>query len=278
MARFLLECVETLAPRITVAARLLLFLDFDGTLAPIVDSPENAALPEPTRRILSVMAARPEFLIALVSGRRVTDLRRRAGLRDVVYAGNHGLEICGAGIDFIDPVALAHRPALGALLSALKEDLEAIPGIEIEDKCWSASVHFRRAPESGAQVFRILRRRIDTRKFRARAGKMVYEILPLSETTKGSAARHIRSALGAVGDLPICAGDDTTDEDLFAAADPGFAIKVGDPAATCAAYFVHSVEEMRVFLFWLAGAARLAGQTADIVAGMLDIPGASDGR
>jgi trehalose 6-phosphate phosphatase len=240
MARFLFECLEAIRPRIVSAARIVLLLDFDGTLAPIVDSPVEAALPETTR-------------LALVSGRRVVDLQHRVRLPDVVYAGNHGLEIRGGGVDFTDPIALAQRPALRVLLSAVSEELQAVPLVEVEDKCLTASIHFRRAPEAQAEVLHILQRKTDNSIFRVREGKMVYEILPRSGSSKESAARLIRSIRGADGDLTICAGDDATDEGLFAAADSGIAIRIGEPCVTTAAYFVRGTDELLAFLVWLCG-------------------------
>jgi trehalose-phosphatase len=253
MARFLFECLKAMRPRIVDAGRVVLLLDFDGTLAPIVDSPVEAALPETTRRILSIMVESRRFLLALVSGRRIVDLQHRVRLTDVVYAGNHGLEIRGGGVDFTDPIALEQRPALQVLLSAVSEELQAVPRVEVEDKGLTASIHFRRAPEAQATVLHILQRKTDNNIFMVREGKMVYEILPHSGSSKESAARRIRSIRGADGDLTVCAGDDATDEGLFAAADSGITIKVGEPCATTAAYFVHGTDELLAFLVWLCG-------------------------
>src|ERR1700678_2989034 len=130
MARFLFDCLEAIRPRIVHAGRIVLLLDFDGTLAPIVDSPVEAALPETTRRILSKMVESRRFLLALISGRRAVDLQHRARVPNVVYAGNHGLEIRGGGVDFTDPIALEQRPALRVLLSAVNEELQAVPLVE----------------------------------------------------------------------------------------------------------------------------------------------------
>src|SRR5579863_2075425 len=176
MARFLFDCLEAIRPGIVSAGRIVLLLDFDGTLAPIVDSAAEAALPETTRRILSIMVESRKFLLAFVSGRRVVDLQHRVRLPDVIYAGNHGLEIHGGGVDFTDPIALAQRPALRVLLSAVSEELLAVPRVEVEDKCLTASIHFRRAPEAQAAVLDILQRRTDDNIFVVREGKMVYEI------------------------------------------------------------------------------------------------------
>jgi trehalose 6-phosphate phosphatase len=258
MARFLFDCLDALRQRIENAGRLLLFLDFDGTLAPIVECPEDAGLPAETLLLLQTLTRDPAFLVSLISGRAVKDLRARIALEGVIYAGNHGLEIRGPGFEFEEPGATAVRPALRALLSTLGIRLSALQGVEIEDKNLSASVHFRRAASlGGAQardaVFAALDELVDRNLFRLREGKMVGEILPRIDADKGTAVRRIRSLRGSEGDLTICAGDDTTDEDLFAAADGGVAVRVGEAPATTADYFVNGTEELREFLMWLRG-------------------------
>jgi trehalose-phosphatase len=267
MARFLFDCLEAIRPRIVSAGRIVLLLDFDGTLAPIVDYPVEAALPETTRRILSLMVESRRYLVAFVSGRRVVDLQHRVRLPNVVYAGNHGLEIRGGGVDFTDPIATERRPALQVLLCEVSEELQVVPQVEVEDKCLTASIHFRRAPDAQASVLQILKRRIDNDIFMIREGKMVYEILPRSGSSKESAARRILSIRGADGDLAICAGDDATDEGLFAAANSGInsgiTIKVGEPCATTAAWFVHGADELLTFLVWLCGVTLVENHQSD---------------
>lgn len=252
MAQSLFDCLDALHPRIECAARLLLFLDFDGTLAPIVDFPNDAQLPESTRAVLRAMTESPAFLVSLISGRSIVDLHRRAGLNAAVYGGNHGLEIHGADIEFEEPDAAAKRPALRALVGALRAKLFVLDGVEIENKKLSASVHFRRAPEAREKVFSALQELVDQSLFRVREGKMVAEILPRTGANKGTAVRHIRSLREVEGDLAICAGDDTTDEDLFTAAGDGLTIRVGNTADTAAEYFVDDTARMRDFLIWLA--------------------------
>ena len=95
--------------RILDAPRLTLFLDFDGTLAPIVDDPADAHLDERTREVLEALSQRDGILVAIVSGRSVSDLWMRLGLERAIYAGNHGLEIRGPGLRFTEPLAAASR-------------------------------------------------------------------------------------------------------------------------------------------------------------------------
>ncbi|HWF10624.1 MAG TPA: trehalose-phosphatase [Bryobacteraceae bacterium] len=233
------------------AARLLLFLDFDGTLAPIVDFPEDAAMPESTRAVLLAMARRPDFLLSLISGRSIRDLSQRAGVAPVILAGNHGLEIHGPELDWVEPAAVKLGPALRALQGELRARLFPVEGVEIENKNLSTSVHFRRAPNARDAIFQTIDEFADPGLFRVREGKMVAEILPRVDADKGTAVRWIRARREVEGDLTVCAGDDTTDEDLFRAAGDGLTIKVGDPASTAAEYFVNGADSLRGFLIWL---------------------------
>src|SRR5688572_9669020 len=90
--------------------RLLIACDFDGTLAPIVDQPEEATLPSQVRRLLGKLQALPGVTVAVISGRAVCDLRTRVGIDGVLYAGNHGLEIDAPGILWSSAEARDHRP------------------------------------------------------------------------------------------------------------------------------------------------------------------------
>ncbi|HVY91528.1 MAG TPA: trehalose-phosphatase, partial [Bryobacteraceae bacterium] len=85
---------------------MVLFLDFDGTLAPIRDYADEVELAPEVRTTLTALAQRPDTLLALVSGREMWDLRRRVGVPGIVYAGEHGMEIRGRGLQFIEPAAL----------------------------------------------------------------------------------------------------------------------------------------------------------------------------
>src|SRR5438270_11589495 len=94
--------LESIQRRIQQAERLFLFLDFDGTLAPIVRVPSLAVLPEDCKRELRILSGRSDVVTAVISGRGVDDLQERVGL-PLIYAGYHGLEIRGAGIDYTVP-------------------------------------------------------------------------------------------------------------------------------------------------------------------------------
>ncbi|HYH80901.1 MAG TPA: trehalose-phosphatase, partial [Longimicrobium sp.] len=126
--------------------RLVLLLDFDGTLAPIVDLPSLAAMPDATRRALERLMALPGVEVAVVSGRGLADVRERAGIPGIAYAGNHGMEIHAGGVDRVHAEAAAARPVLERAARELADAVAPIPGAFVEDKQLTLSVHFRLSP------------------------------------------------------------------------------------------------------------------------------------
>jgi trehalose-phosphatase len=252
MARPLFEHLNELRPRIAAAPLILLFLDFDGTLSPIVKRPGLATLPPEPRKVLDALAQRETFVIIVISGRAVADLHRRVNVAHLIYAGNHGLEISGRGLQFVEPVSITRRPALKKLLRNIAPALGALAGVEIEDKGLTASIHFRQAPEAQDAVRRIVETEVgENDLFTIREGKMIYEVLPNVPWHKDAAVGWIRKMPGFEQGLAIGVGDDTTDEDLFHAVADGISVRVGEAVKTAAQYFVTDTDDVRSFLVWL---------------------------
>ncbi len=254
--------------RAALAGRpLAALLDFDGTLAPLEAAPDRVALPGEVRRILAHLSSRG-VLVAVISGRALDDVRERVGLPELAYAGNHGLEIAWGDDRWVHPDAQAARPAVAACAQRLRERLADVPGVLVEDKGLSATVHYRATPHPlvervRAAVFEEAVRASGA--LTVRPARRALEIRPQVEWDKGRAAREIlRRAFGE--DWPdrvavVCVGDDQTDEDLFAALPPAaVTVRVGaDPAATAARYVARDPDEVRAFLAWLAEGASEAG-------------------
>jgi len=252
MARPLFEHLNELRPRIAAAPLILLFLDFDGTLSPIVKRPGLATLPSEPRKVLAALAERESFVVVVISGRELADLHRRVDVAHLIYAGNHGLEISGRGLQFMEPTSITRRPALKKLLQNIAPQLGALAGVEIEDKGLTATIHFRQAPEARDAVRRIVETEIaESDLFTIREGKMIYEVLPNVPWHKAAAVNWIRKMPGFEQALAIGLGDDTTDEDLFYAVADGISVRVGDAAKTAAQYFVTDTGDVRSFLVWL---------------------------
>jgi trehalose-phosphatase len=192
--------------------------DIDGTLAPIVDDPEAAAVPPAAQRVLAELAGRYR-LVACVSGRRASAARRMVGVESLTYAGNHGLELLGPGDarPRLDP-ELGHRGAAAAgFVSRLDWDHLASVGLRCEDKGPIQAIHWRGAADvdTAAQRARELAVLAEEEGLVAHVGRMVVEIRPLATVHKGIAVRRLVEEAGVANAL--FGGDDRTDLDAFAA-------------------------------------------------------------
>src|SRR5690348_13869790 len=145
MTQLLFDHLPDIASSIRNAPHVLLSLDFDGTLAPIHLNPGAASMPAESRRALKTLEAGARSSVAIISGRALPDLRERVRMEEIIYAGNHGLEITGPGLHFIEPTAALRVEALEELTRHLQVRLRHIPGVEVESKVLTASIHFRRA-------------------------------------------------------------------------------------------------------------------------------------
>jgi alpha,alpha-trehalose-phosphate synthase [UDP-forming]/trehalose-phosphatase len=251
------ECYPWSDRRDELRARLgsrevFLFLDFDGTLAPIVESPDRAALSPSLRSALERLLTSAQ--LAVVSGRALDDLRSRVGIEGIAYAGNHGAEIRIDGTVLRAGGVERSARALQTLLGSLRNGLSAIPGVLVEDKGVTASIHFRQVdPSREGDVLRIFWgiARDHEHAFRITTGKKVLEIRPRAAWNKGEAVARIMELKGR-GMLPVYIGDDTTDEDAFRAIRGcGISVSVGPNAESD--YCLRDQEEVAVLLDWFAG-------------------------
>lgn len=198
--------------------KLVLLLDFDGTLAPIVPRPEDAALPDATAAALRDLRAIPSLEMAVVSGRAVADARDRVGIPDIAYAGNHGMEIEAPGLVRIHEEAAASRPRLESAAAELAHQIRGIPGVLVEDKELTLSVHYRRvAPERVEEVRRAVFAVAGAHEgLRVTEGKMILEVRPRVDWHKGRAVEFLLGELRPPPGAPVIyLGDDRTDEDAF---------------------------------------------------------------
>ena len=217
-----------------------LFLDFDGTLAPIQNDPDAVTLSADEEAALGALADRLGGAVAVLSGRDVRDLSARAP--DAVWrVGGHGLEICAPGEA---PRGAQHAPP-AALAAAVEHLVAQTPGARIEPKGPIIAVHYRAAPEAGPALGVALEEIVaDVAGYSVQAGKMVFEAKP-SAAHKGDALARLMTQAPFKGRRPIMVGDDTTDEDGFETAQAlgGFGVKVG-AGETVAAYRLASIEDL----------------------------------
>lgn len=242
---------------------IYLFLDYDGTLAPIADTPRKASMPGRVRKTLSRLSEMPNRRIAVVSGRKLSDLKKRIRLKNIVYVGNHGFEIKGPKIRFESPIPARYRRSLEEIKAKLESQLSALPGAIVEDKGFSLGVHYRLAAMKDVpaikNIFYATTLIYEVRNIiTVRTGKMALEIRPPIPWDKGKVVLWLlgrrlfamRNKKAKV--LPIYIGDDATDEDAFESLkDKGMTIFVGGPKNTKAKFYLKNTEEAAEFLEFL---------------------------
>lgn len=249
--------------------RPMVFLDYDGTLTPIVDRPEDAILSDDMRRRVGALAERTA--VAVVSGRDLADVRRLVGLDGIIYAGSHGFDIEGpGGLRLRHPRGAELIPEIESAERELRTSTGEIPGVIVERKRFTVAVHFRlvarsRVPAVKAAVEHACALHPSLRRS---AGKEVLELRPDVEWHKGAAVLWLLRELVREGpqSLPIFIGDDVTDEDAFRAiSEAGLGIVVLEaPRETAARYSLAHPGEVGPFIEALTGI--LAAGTGDVSA------------
>lgn len=226
MAADEIERAASAIRRASTGRHLLLLLDFDGTLAEFNFDPEAVFLSDERCRLLLEIHDRKDATVAIVSGRRLADVRTRARLPPYNYhAGLHGLEIEGHGDRFQHPDVAKGIGLVGELVAELSRDVAPLEGVFVEDKTLSTVVHFRAA--SSADAARVpslvddrVQGHIDSGRLRIMQGAGMIEILPNIDWNKGHAVAWIRDRVAGASALPtvsVYIGDDVTDQDAFGA-------------------------------------------------------------
>jgi alpha,alpha-trehalase len=232
--------------------RLALFLDYDGTLTPIVERPELAVLSAAMRATVRKLAGL--CTVAVISGRDLRDVQRLVGLEELFYAGSHGFDIQGPASQRVenqqDPGFL---PLLDAAEQTLRERLAPIPGSLVERKRFSITVHYRRVDEPQIPAVETV---VDDLmaaqpKLKKTYGKKMFELQPNIDWHKGKAVHWLLQALALDRPdvLPVFIGDDITDEDAFQALrEAGIGIVVSEDERPSAAHYrLHDPAEVERF-------------------------------
>jgi trehalose 6-phosphate phosphatase len=230
-----------------------IFLDYDGTLTPIVNNPEDALLSDSMRKTLLDLAERTT--VAVISGRDLPDVQDLVGIGSLYYAGSHGFDIAGpGGMKNTPEKGAAFLPVLDIAEKELKEKLDPTTGAWVERKKFSISVHYRKVVESKVGSVKVAVESVAGlhQDLRMSGGKKIFELQPKMDWNKGKALLWLLSELDLDKEnvVPFYIGDDVTDEDAFRALkNHGIGIIVLDGhRPTAARYRLKTPREVERFL------------------------------
>jgi len=237
--------------RIAGSSKLAVFTDFDGTLVPFRDKPEEVHLPAHMRQLLSGIVERGH-LMGFVSGRKLGDLEERVNVRGAWYVGVHGFYVRAPDQRTWARLRPGARAAVAHITRRLRRELTGVAGVAIEAKHASVAVHYARqggaSHDMAASAVRMALTR--QRGVRIQPGRRVIEILPDGSVDKATAIRGILDRewprTGASRRLAIFLGDDLTDERVFKSW-PGLSIVVGPRRPSAARYALRSPADVRTF-------------------------------
>jgi len=242
--------------------RVILFLDYDGTLTPIVAHPRAARLSRGGKKTLQSLVGMEGIAVAIVSGRTLKDLKQRVGIPGLIYVGNHGLEVESPTLRFTHPQADSVRGLMAKIKGRLRPAYKSFRGIHLEEKVFSLSVHYRNlavAKVASARLIleKIVKPYLRTPRVVLVEGKKVWEIRPALQWNKGTTVLWLYGRILAQSSdekiLPVFFGDDRTDEDAFRSLKPvGMSVKVAEEeneaVLSDADCFVRSPREVFQFL------------------------------
>jgi trehalose 6-phosphate phosphatase len=240
---------EMIAP--ACGNQVAVFLDYDGTLTPIVSQPEEALLANSMREALQELASRVP--VAILSGRDLDDVRARVNIENIVYAGSHGFDIAGPD-GLRRQIASEFLPKLDTAEKKLQAALTGIAGARVERKRLSIATHYRNVNEKDVPKVKQAVGEVAWchRELRKMTGKKVHELQPDIDWDKGRALTWLLETLGLEGEnvFPIYIGDDRTDEDAFwALKSHGVGILVSEQSRpTAATYSLRNPDEVEEFL------------------------------
>jgi trehalose 6-phosphate phosphatase len=230
-----------------------IFLDYDGTLTPIVPNPEDAVLTDEMRQVLLELSHR--CFLAIVSGRDRKDVKGLVNLDDLVYSGSHGFDTTGPDLNMQHEGGKRLLPDFDEAERLLEKELAGIPGARVDRKLFAIAVHYRHVADNEvADVLNIVDNVLASfRGFIKSGGKKIVELKPDIDWDKGKAVGWLLEKLGLKNShiVPVYIGDDHTDEDAFRILKEieGIGILVGDHGEDSAADFrLFHPSEVKEFL------------------------------
>ena len=237
-------------PSLSRLAPFSLFLDFDGTLVDLAESPGAIAVPRGLPPLLDRLSERLGGRVAVISGRSLDDLRTHLGGSAILLSGSHGAELHYADGRLV-PVAAP--PGLAAAREEARSFAAGDVRLLVEDKPAGIALHYRLAPDRAVEAEAFAAALARRTGLVLQRGNMVAELRP-SGLDKGTAVRRLMAEPPFAGARPVFVGDDLTDEDAFAAAVAlgGEGVLVGPARATAARWRLSGVDKV---IEWLEAAA-----------------------
>lgn len=226
-------------PPVALLDGAALFLDFDGTLIDLAETPDSIEVSPHLPRLLERLRGKLGGRLALVSGRSIDDLERHVSVEGIPFSGSHGLELRRTDGT---RVALNAPRGLDEVRDRVRRFAGERGGLLVEDKPAGVALHFRQAPDAGKPAADFMEHLARQSDLIVQHGNMVVELRPRG-ADKGDAVRALMKGAPFAGARPVFVGDDLTDEHAFAAvADMGGAgVLVGPPRQTLALYRLPSV-------------------------------------
>lgn len=210
-----------------------LFLDYDGTLTPIVKKPSLAKMKNNQKKLLKKLALSSDIFLCIVTGRTLKNIKNLLYLPKTFYIATHGFEFFCPAHSIKKPFPEKKLKALILLKRKLRFLLSKFPKSLLEDKKWILTYHFRLVPRKNQKEFvklfkSITRPFLKSKKIKLHEGKKIIELRPPTNWNKGKAVQYLIKKLKLKKYLPIYIGDDKTDEDAFKVLkNKGITIKVG---------------------------------------------------
>lgn len=249
--RYLFSDWKDIARCLKNASHRLFLFDIDGTLASIEQVPQAARVHGPLRRLLYDLSIQPRTTVGIISGRQLDDAKAMIGLQHLIYAGNHGLEICLNGARHIQPQARKQAGMLKIIYQKAEKEMASVPGALVESKGLTMSLHYRLVKKKDKPKFEKIIRDITPlihhRNFEIRRGKKVLDVLPKASGNKGTAVKMLMKHFH--NPVTVFTGDDVTDEGAFEAlrADD-ISIRVGRKEDSKASFYLKSQREVKGLL------------------------------
>lgn len=225
-------------------------MGFDGILSPTTDRADQGALPEEIRCLLVKLHVSPRVVLTFLSGRSTQDLQERVGLPRAFYGGNHGMEVVGTGLRCWDGLASSCRGDLVDALAFLRRFAKKLPGVHIEDKGLSLTVHLRLANPADRASLKELMDHVDRSYLRLRVfqGDASWDIRGRASWNKGNAIHRVLDHLGLTVEDTLYIGNEPSDEGTFEQLSEGLTFCVGSSAGT-AHFCVPTEHELTQLLF-----------------------------